>query len=554
MPSLRRTPTLLAGILVLLAVVAPAQDQPAASTSNSIASTLQDALGSYRKGSFEQAIAKYNEALKADPQSGEAWAGLVRSYLKQDKIPDAADTLQKALSAKPSDPQIRVAQGELLFRQGKIVESEKAFVEAANSGQKLARAYLGIARVAEAISMHAREHAFLVRAHEADPSDPEIQKEWMYTLSRAERIAFLESYLGHPNSDDGRTNRSLREYLEFMKAAQAKPHASCRLASKVAATETELLPLLADAYHLRGLGLPVTIDGRKSKLMLDTGAGGIAINRKLAEKAGLQRFSDTHVGGIGDKGDVGAYVAYANSIRIGNLEFQNCPVLVVDRRSVAEEEGLIGATVFSKFLVEIDFPKRKLRLNELPRRPGEEEEKVSLVTSDDDDEDEKDTRKAEPQEKPRTPAPPKYFDRYIAPEMASYTRVFRFGHMLLIPTKMNDTVSKLFLIDSGAFNNTITPAAAREVTKVRGSNDFFVKGISGEVNKVYETDEINLEFGHLRQRMRDMVAFDLSQVSRSAGTEISGTLGFAMLNLLTLKIDYRDGLVDFVYVHDPRIE
>ena len=30
--------------------------------------------------------------------------------------------------------------------------------------------------------------------------------------------------------------------------------------------------------------------------------------------------------GIGDKPDVQAYIAYANSIRVGKLEFQNCPV------------------------------------------------------------------------------------------------------------------------------------------------------------------------------------------------------------------------------------
>ena len=35
-----------------------------------------------------------------------------------------------------------------------------------------------------------------------------------------------------------------------------------------------------------------------------------------------------------------------------------------------------------------------------------------------------------------------------------------------------------------------------------------------------------------------------------AGTEISGILGFTMLRLLEIKIDYRDGLVDFHY--DPK--
>src|SRR5581483_10069457 len=30
-------------------------------------------------------------------------------------------------------------------------------------------------------------------------------------------------------------------------------------------------------------------------------------------------------------------------------------------------------------------------------------------------------------------------DRYIAPEMANWTKVFRFGHMLLVPTNVNES-------------------------------------------------------------------------------------------------------------------
>jgi hypothetical protein len=40
---------------------------------------------------------------------------------------------------------------------------------------------------------------------------------------------------------------------------------------------------------------------------------------------------------------------------------------------------------------------------------------------------------------------------------------------------------------------------------------------------------------------------DLTHTSDATGTEISGSLGFQMLGLLDIKIDYRDGLVDFNY-------
>jgi tetratricopeptide (TPR) repeat protein len=530
----------------------PGANTQNASTQNEPAAAFKEAGDDFRKGSFDQAIAKYNEALKSGTQSAEAYTGIVRCYMRQDKVRDAAETLEKGLHARPSDPGLKVAQGELFFRQGKIGEAEKIFVELINSGQAPARAFLGLAQVSSAVAMYAREHRLILRAQELDPSDQDIQKEWMSTLSRADRIKFLESYLSQPTSDDAATRRSLSEYLEMLKARQATPRGACRLVSDVTATETELLPLLRDASHLRGFGLPVTINGQKSKLLLDTGAGGITINRKLAARAGVQRLADVRIGGIGDKGDAKGYTAHADSIRIGSLEFRNCPVDVIDKRSVTDEEGLIGADVFQRFLIELDFPGRKLRLSQLPARPGEPQVKPSLATDEDDSGSESDPKPAGGTGNAANPAPvPKHFDRYIGPEMSSYARVFRFSHMLLVPTKINNAPGKLFLIDSGAWNNMITPDAAREVTKVHGDSDTIIKGLSGSVKRVYETGTVVLEFGSLRQTNEDMVAFDLSNISRDVGTEVSGTLGFAMLNLLKLKLDYRDALVKFEYVPNP---
>ena len=73
------------------------------------------------------------------------------------------------------------------------------------------------------------------------------------------------------------------------------------------------------------------------------------------------------------------------------------------------------------------------------------------------------------------------------------------------------------------------------------------------MDKVYVTGEVVLKFAGLRQKNEDMVAFDLSNISRDVGTEVSGTLGFAMLNLLKLKLDYRDALVKFEYVPRPEM-
>lgn len=70
---------------------------------------------------------------------------------------------------------------------------------------------------------------------------------------------------------------------------------------------------------------------------------------------------------------------------------------------------------------------------------------------------------------------------------------------------------------------------------------------AGRWTRSIAADKAALEFGRLRQQNEDLVDFDLTPLSDAAGTEISGILGFAMLRMLEVKIDYRDGLVDFNY-------
>jgi tetratricopeptide (TPR) repeat protein len=532
----------------------PHQEPPTAgsvpqSTVTSLPSPLTDALALYRKGSFDEAIVKYQGVLHDKPNSPDAYAGLIRTYLKKKDVQQAADIAPEAIKVADASP-VRVALGELYFRQGKIHDAEAEWVKVVNSGHQDARAYFGIARVRWSIAMYKSGWTMIDKAHTLDPSDPEIQQAWAQKLSRAERIKFLEDYLAGDNNEDADSRSSMQHYLEYLKARAKDSRGACHLVSKVTSTETSLVRLLSDPQHLRGYGLAVSVNGRGSKLLLDTGASGILLSHSLAEKAGLTRLSDSEIRGIGDKGGKEGYTAVVDSLKIGELEFQGCTVHVLDQRSVIGEDGLIGSDVFSSFLVDLDFPNEKLRLQELPKRPDAADAKLTLATDEDDSDDESGGASKPTTTEPQKDAKPNRSgpqDRYIAPEMKSYTPIYRFGHMLLVPTSIGQVPGKLFLIDSGAFTNHITPAAAREVTKVHGDSDTIIKGLSGNVKKVYTADKAILQFGHLRQENQDMVAFDFTRISDNIGTEISGTLGFTLLRFLDIKIDYRDGLVDFEY-------
>lgn len=450
---------------------------------------------------------------------------------------------------------MRVARAEIWFRQGRLAEAEKEFVDVINSGYPEARAYLGLARERRAIAMYKSATRMIGMAHQIDPADPDIQEQWIGTLSSSERIRYLEKSLAGDNNWDADRRASIATYLEYLKErAQQSNLSPCRLVSKTTSTETPMVRLLNDPQHLRGYGLTVSINGHNSNLMLDTGASGILVNRLIAERAGVSKIVETKVWGIGNQGRRNAFVGIAGSIKVGELEFQNCPIEVMDSRSVVGDNGLIGADVFENFLVDLDFPKEKLRLSALPRRPGEVESEFALNDMKDHKSDDADSGAASTENKPTESRPTGLSgpqDRYVSPEMRSYTTVYRFGHDLLVPTRIGDVPYKFFLVGTGALMNSISPSAAREVTKVHQDTDMIVKGISGRVDKVYSASKAVLQFGHLRQENQEMTAFDTKALSDSAGIEISGILGFITLRMLDIKIDYRDALVDFEI--DPRL-
>jgi hypothetical protein len=322
---------------------------------------LGEAKALYRKGDFNGAISRYQTILQEKPKLPDALAGLIRVYLKQKNVDLAAKTAEQALQLSDS-PRVRTAHAEVLFRQGRIDSAQKEWVNVINTGSPEARAYFGLYRVRHAIAMYKSGETLLNKAHELDPSDPDIQDRWIGTLPRADRIKYLEESLAGDNNWDAEERTNATDYLEYLKERAKMNGRPCRLVSKVTATETPLVRLLSDPDHLRGYGLTVLLNGHKNDLLLDTGASGIVVKRSVAEKAGIAKLSATKIGGIGSKGSKNGYVGIVESIKIGNLEFQNCPIDVMESRSVVDESGLIGADMFEDFLVDIDFPDEKLKL------------------------------------------------------------------------------------------------------------------------------------------------------------------------------------------------
>ncbi|HTW44805.1 MAG TPA: aspartyl protease family protein [Acidobacteriaceae bacterium] len=481
-------------------------------------------------GRYTEAESLYRAEIAKDPSDEELKAGLVRVLLGEQKVEDAATTVRAALGKDPQSPVLLTALAEVQHRQGLPWEEQKTLSAAQVRGICYPLLHLALANYFLFNSYYATAQRQIEVAYQLDPYDPEIRRIWMQTLPQTQRIAELKRYLAidHSNDEEARNARTELTVLESEQTANG----GCHLVSSVSSTEIPFQPIMFNAELVRAWGLEVAFNNHKSRLVIDTGASGLYINRSLAQKAGLRPVTETQASGIGDKGPQSGYLAVADSIKIGGLEFRNCLVEVSDSRNVVGNDGLIGMNVFSHFLVTLDFPWRKLTLGPLPPYPGSAAGPVQLNTE------------GQGQHSTMSGGP---HDRYVAPEMKDWMRVYRVGHALIIPGVINKKKDGLFVIDTGAQLSALTPSAAAAVAKVHAYEGMQIRGVDGTVKNPLYSQDISVQFGNLEQKYARMTVFSLDGLSQGMGTEISGLLGEDTLGVLVIHIDYRDGLMKFEY-------
>ena len=513
------------------------------------ASVPTEADKAFLRSEYDHAATLYQEQLQQKPDDPALTVKLAQAFLKQQKVSDADSLIHKALERNPKSVVLLTMLGEVQYRQGMPWLATSTAADALKIDPCYAQLWLLVARIARLDSNYSASAHEIATAHSLDPSDPQIHRLWLGTLPAKQRLVELESYMSQQNGDDDEERRDLDHYRDYLKRVVTEPRKSCRMVSNNQNATVPFALLMHDAEHLKAFGLDVKLNDHHARLEITTGAGSIVVSRSVAERAGLKQFSRNGVSGIGSHRQRPGFIAYADDIKIGSLEFRDCEVQVTEEDNVANVDGLIGVDVFSRFLVTLDYPMRKLILGPLPQRPDDKASpKPSLQTdSQEDSADEESGETATSDTSSPAQSGPKLHDRYIAPDMKDWTKLYRIGHNILIPTSLNGSALKTFIL-AGAFSTTtITPDVARTVTKVNGNGGIIVKGINGKVNKGYSADEITFRFANISQKVRDVVAFDTPQVSKNLDMEVSGFIGITALGQTTMSIDYRDGLVKFSY-------
>ena len=489
----------------------------------------------------------YREQLQREPSNDRVRGQLVRAIVDQDRIADADRQAQEFLKARPDSAEAEVALARVLRRQGNIPDAYRHVQRALALDVCNGQAHGQLGAIFGFTSMNASGWQQIAMAHSLEPSDDSIQMYWMYNLPAAERVAAISDYIAHsPNANASNTN--LKVSLDAAQAIVANRAQSCSSTSTVRSAKLPLQPLFTDSavmnsgggawsrigsvetrgpqddnFPIWGWGLEVRVNGIKQRLLVSTEYNGIILTGEVAAKLKLAQGTKVGIDGVP------GHKAVLDTVAIGDLEFQHCGVDVLENEKPAEGlDGVIGLSVFSNYLIALNSSARTLELSPLPPLPGETgTQSTALATGDYD---------------PML----NLKDRYISPEMANWTRAYRIWSLWLIPVHTGPGPEHLFVLDTGTTYTHIDETFAKSITKVKPVPGIFSYNQKTQKREpVLGADEVTLSFAGLREPAHGLFVQDFRRQSSSYGLEIDGRLGLQSFPNMIVRLDYRDGLVQF---------
>jgi tetratricopeptide (TPR) repeat protein len=485
---------------------------------------------------FKQAVVIYQQALSKGPGNPSLHAALAEAYLAQGELSQAEAVVTAAAAQTPRSAVLETVLAEVQYYEGRPWDAQDTIGSALANDPCYPDAHVIQGQLLNLLSMHASAAKQIAIAHQLAPHNTNTLMRYAETLTPSEATATLNSYLDAEKGLDASTRKVLEQKLKNYQEGADDSQQGCTLASTASAAEIPLRPILGKtAMRAHAVGLDVQINGHESHLEVDTGAGGIILSEYAASRAGLKYSDKTQIWGIGNGGAQKANTVNVPSIRIGSLEFHNCRVTIAKRSMTNFDldigDGIIGLDMMSRFLVTLDYPGLKLRLDPLPS-PVEAtpQPALALVSSS--------------ASQPDGSLPLQ--DRYIAPEMKDYSTAFRVGFDFLVPADIstkempNGSQVKLFLLDTGALRTTISPDVASSVTRVHSDRGVEVRGLSGAITDIYSADLVTFRFAHVALVSKDVVAFNSPGIG---GIQISGMIGASALRQCVVHLDFRDGLV-----------
>jgi tetratricopeptide (TPR) repeat protein len=531
--------TLIISLTVLCSLALPActsgQATPARQhCSVQPAHAATDADKSFAGGDASKAEALWNAQLTPTP-SPAIYAGIIRAQLQQDKLSQALASAKADVAAFPTDAEPYASIGDVLLRLGQIPEASAAYAKALALNQCSPRAHFGWSRVNALQSRHETEARQLAAAHALAPADPEITVAWLDARPAPERAEPLAAFLATNPILPPETITRLQTDL-----AALQLHAFCLPIEANFNGKLALQPIVWSGSYVRSWGLQTSVNGKNLALVeLDSAVHGIILNPADAQKAVLHRI------GPAPALSTTPYTAIADSLKIGSIEYRNCPVRVASASALANANSVVGVDFFRDKLIHLDYVEQALTLSPLPSPAA------------------------------GTTIP----DGFVPDLEKDWTHVYVAGSTLLIETLVDKKGPFLFVMGTGMPWSIISPTVNDATLKSAKVLDTGLSGTSAQIVKVlpYSYNHAGVpsgndlhgptgEFIDIARPVklplfrfakwefpdRGVYSFSLTPLSHATGVEVGGIFSFDLLSQFSFDLDYRDGLVNFAFDQNRR--
>jgi predicted aspartyl protease len=245
----------------------------------------------------------------------------------------------------------------------------------------------------------------------------------------------------------------------------------------------------------------VEINGKGPyQFAIDTGATQTVVSEKLAAEAGLEEITSTVVFGIGGAGKVETKLYKMKELTTGDVTVKNTPVGTFNDPLISQfADGILGTSIFSDFIITVDYPAGQLQL----------------------------TRKRAP-----------------AAAGSEVIPVWFFSNLLLVPLEVNGKRGN-FIVDTGAVTTVLSHTMAAELgvsPNTPGAKvDMGIAGVGGFEGIVLQIPKVTFKTAKNIEAFPRVVAIDLKQISKTIGTEVAGVAGYDFFSDYKLTLDYDAG-------------
>jgi hypothetical protein len=200
--------------------------------------------------------------------------------------------------------------------------------------------------------------------------------------------------------------------------------------------------------------------------------------------------------GVGGTGKVDSKVFRLSEIALGGIKVRNVPVGAFNDPLLTQlADGIMGTAMFSDFVITIDFPQNQME-----------------------------------------------FLRKQDLDPSSVIPAWYFYNLLLVELEVNGQHRGNFIVDTGAVATVLSHNMARNLgvdEKTEGARvDLGITGVAGLQGVVLRVPDVTLKTQQHSELFPQVVAIDLSQISKMIGTEVAGVIGYDFLEGYTLTLDY----------------